>query len=217
MAKEAKMKLVRDLALPFLLSVPPSVPEDMKAPVLCFLHGYMEGPPTEIYEGLTAHGPLRPGNSPVAAGDFVVVAPQLPMRGDLWWKYAEAVGEIVAYVEKNLAGDPDRVYLTGFSFGANGVFDLALRFPHLWAALWPVDPTRVPVSDPGLPVWLFSGEASRPNGQRFAERLRLQAPGEEPGNRIYLDEGLDHVGTATSAYRRADVYRWLVRWRRAGS
>lgn len=208
-----KLKLIRELSLPFLLSLPDAAPDAAaggKTPVLCFLHGYMEGSPTEIFAGLTAHGPLSRMASPLAAGEFIVAAPQLPARGDFWRLHPDAVRDIVRYVHENFAGDPARSYLTGFSYGGNGVFDIALVDPTLWAALWPVDPTRVPVSDPGLPVWLSSGEASRPGKSGFIERLQLKTLETGGVERVYLDEGLDHVGTATSAYRSDDVYRWLL-------
>ena len=52
-----------------------------------------------------------------------------------------------------------------------GVFDLAIRRPGRWAALWAVDPTRVPPDDPGLPVWLSIGAAARPLTPAFASTL----------------------------------------------
>lgn len=108
-------------------------------------------------------------------------------------------------------GDSARSYLTGFSFGGNGVFDLALAQRELWAALWPVDPTRVPPADPGLPVWLSSGEVSRRGERGFVERLGLNQPaGAAPGGCVIVDRGQDHVGTATLAYADERIYDWLL-------
>jgi predicted peptidase len=213
------LALISDLALPFLLSLPrtakPGADQGGQRPVLCFLHGYLEGVPTEIFAGLSAHGPLSPRSSPLAGGEFIVAAPQLPARGDLWRSYADAVCEIVGYVQATCNGDPRRTYLTGFSYGGNGVLDLALFAPSLWAALWPVDPTRVPAADPGLPVWLSSGAAARPSAPGFIERLQLTGAEAGLGDRVYLDEGLDHVGTASSAYGTDRIYRWLLARQRA--
>jgi hypothetical protein len=92
------------------------------------------------------------------------------------------------------------------------VFDLALAQPGMWAALWAVDPTRVPEHDPGLPVWLSSGEISRRRQAGFTAALGLEPAG--TGDRIYTDQGMDHVGTATLAYQDERIYRWLLerRW-----
>ena len=199
-----------------LLSVPQASAAG-PAPVLVFLHGYDEGAPTDIHRALTLHGPLRPGNPAVAADEFIVVAPQLPRRGDLWLRSADAVRDIVRRVQAEHGGDPRRTYLTGFSFGGNGVFDLALAQPGLWAALWSVDPTRVPRRDPGLPVWLSSGAISRRIQAVFNQALRLEPAGPGPlGDRVYTDELMDHAGTAMLAYRDERIYRWLLSRRPPG-
>lgn len=212
-----ELTMVSTLALPFLLSVPGGTDEDATSaptPVLVFLHGYDEGPPTSIYAGVTAHGPLRPGNPPVATREFIVAAPQLPQRGDNWRFHAQSVSDLALYLQEERGGDPGRTYLTGFSYGGNGVFDVALHDPSRWTALWPVEPTRVPESDPGLPVWLSSGEVSRRQAPAFIHRLRLQTPA-QGNDRVYLDEGLDHVGTATAAYGSERIYDWLLSRRSA--
>jgi poly(3-hydroxybutyrate) depolymerase len=201
--------------LPHLVSVPaPRADAPTRWPVLFFLHGHDEGPPTELNAGLTRHGPLRATASPWARERFLVVAPQLPIRGDRWRHHAEAVRDVVREAWELHRGDPTRTYLTGFSFGANGVFDLGLGQPGLWAALWAVDPTRVPERDPGLPCWLSAGQASRPLERHFVERLGLETPpaGATPstmGERVILDEQEDHVSTANLAYENETIYRWL--------
>lgn len=200
-----------DGPLPYLLALPDASDDGEPRPVLCFLHGYDEGPPAEIGRALTKHGPLRPEGAPAVVRDFIVVAPQMPARGDLWRGHADDVEGIVRQVQARHGGDSARTYLTGFSFGGNGVFDLALARPGAWAALWPVDPTRVPARDPGVPVWLSFGEIARHGKRAFVERLGLRAADATPGaDRVYTDRGEDHVGSATSAYREERVYRWLL-------
>ena len=85
---ETGLELIESAPLRYLLSVPPGAAGAGPRPVLCFLHGYDEGAPMEIHRALTLHGPLRPGNPPVVRERFIVVAPQLPLRGDLWHRYA---------------------------------------------------------------------------------------------------------------------------------
>jgi predicted peptidase len=198
--------------LPYLLSRPPLMPLSSGAwPLLCFLHGYDEGAPLPIQQALTRHGPLAAASTPQATAAFIVVAAQLPTRGDVWYRYADAVQTIVQQVRVRHRADPQQMFLTGFSFGGNGVFDLALAQRACWAALWAVDPTRVPPADPGRPVWLSSGQVSRRAAHAFIERLRLEPlHGAEPGDRVYADDGQDHVGTARLAYQDARIYRWLL-------
>src|SRR5262249_32271498 len=119
--------------------------------------------------------------------------------------------EIVRRVQAHHRADPARTFLTGFSFGGNGVFDLALRYRESWAALWPVDPTRGPPEDLGRPVWFSSGEVSRRRARAFMGRLRLEPLHDaEPTDRVYEDRGQDHVGTARLAYQDDRIYRWLL-------
>lgn len=202
------------LPLRGLLSLPYGHDRQERWPLLVFLHGNYEAAPTRLHEGLTRYGPLRSNNNPVATQEFVVLAPQLPRSGDLWRRFGLQLTMMIDDVEHDSRIDPDRVYLTGLGYGANGVFDLALSSTAPWAALWPVDPTREPLADPKVPIWLSSGPASRAAARQFGARLKLQPPGTVPGHRIYADDGLDHVSTAAIAYANARVYRWLLRYSR---
>ncbi len=183
--------------------------------MICFLHGYDEAAPLEIRRALTRYGPLRSVDRSEAAEDFIVVAPQLPVAGDTWYRYADEVRQIVTQVQRAHNGDRLRTYLTGFSFGGNGVFDLALIQPDCWAALWAVDPTRVPNEDPKRPIWLSFGEVARYRKEGFIRALDLKAAETNAeGDRLYLDQGQDHVGSAALAYRDERIYAWLLSKRR---
>jgi poly(3-hydroxybutyrate) depolymerase len=209
-------RVVEAAPLPYVLSVPPL--GDDPAPVLCFLHGYDEAAPLDIRDATKRHGPLRPGNPPLVAETFIVVAPQLPRAGDFWHRHADEVREIVATVQREHGGDAARTYLTGFSYGGNGVFDLALAQSDVWAALWAVDPTRVPRADVGRPVWLSVGGVMRRATDAFVRSMDLvSADGGPVADRVYLDQGADHVGSAALAYADERIYRWLLHRRRATS
>jgi predicted peptidase len=183
-------------------------------PLLCFLHGYDEAAPGPIDEALRRHGPLRSGNPARITEEFIVLAPQLPQAGDLWRQYAAKVRTLVEEAIARYGADAERLYLTGFSYGANGVFDLALLQPRVWAALWPVDPTRAPARDPQVPVWLSFGEIARHHKSRFVAALRLKAAhGDLDADRVFVDRGDDHVGAARRAYSDARIYDWLLQHR----
>jgi predicted peptidase len=198
--------------LRYLLAVPDGEPPKSGWPVLCFLHGYDEAAPLDIHEALTRHGPLWPQADLRARREFIVVAPQLPTGGDLWHRHADDVRGIVDEVQQRYVGDVQRLYLSGFSFGGNGVFDLAIDQSDLWTALWAVDPTRVPRQDIQRPVWLSIGDAARRSTPGFVRSLGLEPlEGDNPhGERWYLDQGADHVGSAQLAYSDARIYAWLL-------
>jgi len=182
-------------------------------PLLCFLHGYGEAAPAPLETALRRHGPLNERNFALVRERFIVLAPQLPLAGDLWRRYSDPLHELVRLIIERHAGDQSRMYLTGFSFGGNGVFDIAALQAH-WSALWPVDPTRVPERDPGRPVWLSVGAAARAQCPEFVHALQLDR--DPQCERVYADDGDDHVGTARRAYADSRIYSWLLRFSMKG-
>jgi hypothetical protein len=81
----------------------------------------------------------------------------------------------------------------------------------MWAALWPVDPTRVPTKPITIPVWLSLGEIFRFQARSFIRTLGLESAETGPAaDRLWFDAGKDHVGTATQAYNNERIYRWLL-------
>ena len=193
------------------------------AALLCFLHGRGEAQPMPPVTAMTMHGPLHPQSaidSPGLALPFVVVAPQLPRSGDLWYEQTERVAALVRETEIRYATDPAHRYLTGFSFGGNGVFDLGRRQAGFWAALWAVDPPRRPEPDLTPPLWLSLGSSARPAAAQTVSVLRSAALADDADDapagatRVHLDQGEDHVGSARRAYADVRIYRWLLTHRR---
>jgi predicted peptidase len=193
------------------------------AALLCFLHGRGEAQPMDPVTAMTMHGPLHAESALDTEGlalPFVVVAPQLPLAGDLWYEQIDRVAALVRRIETRYATDPTRRYLTGFSFGGNGVFDLGHRLPGFWSALWAVDPPRRPEPDLAAPLWLSLGSSARATAAESVKLLHSIALGEDDddappdASRVHLDQGEDHVGTARRAYADVRIYRWLLRHRR---
>ena len=58
------------------------------------------------------------------------------------------------------------------------------------------------------PVWLSLGEISRTQKAAFLHSLRLAKRGE----RVWADDGEDHVGSARLAYADEGIYRWLLQF-----
>ena len=191
-----------------LISVPPGQPPAGGWPVLVFLHGDQEAAPRDLLEALTAHGPMRKESGEEATGRFVVVAPQLRERGrsDVWASQAETVEAIAGAVTRDFGGDSRRVYLTGFSYGGNGVLSIGARRSDVWAALWPVDPTQPPAASIERPMWISGGQRSRANKEAFTP----PPGGPTLPERVHEDAGLDHLGTAVRAYQNRAIYDWLL-------
>jgi len=189
----------------------PAVPRPTPRPLLCFLHGHGEAAPMEIEAALTLHGPLHPQAPRDLLDRFLVLAPQLPVPGDIWHRHADEVLALAEQVGRQHGAASSPRYLCGFSFGGNGVFDLAMRQPEAWSALWSVDPTRPP--DPAMPqpAWLSIGDRVRRREAEFLSNLRSRPAGDGPnGDRVHLDQHQDHVESARLAFADRRVYEWLL-------
>lgn len=128
------------------------------------------------------------------------------------YKYADEVRQIAKDIQERYLGDPDRTYMTGFSFGGRGVLDLAFMQPDFWAALWAVDPVGVPIGNThNRPLWISFGEVSRPLEERYINTFSLvPADGEMRENFVYQDLGQDHLKTANLSYMEKRIYSWLL-------
>ena len=167
----------------------------------------------EIHQAMGRHGPLRAASSYLGREKFIVVAPQLPegKGGDVWSSRAKDVRTILEKVTKEYHADPQRAYLTGFSYGANGVLEIASANPKLWAALWPVDPSRHVTKKVNLPTWLWFGtfqpQANTSNATGLAEVNENAALKTNQGH-TRLE--LDHPATSHFAYTQERPYQWLL-------
>jgi len=74
---------------------------------------------------------------------FVGLVPQCP--GDMGWEsdpMNRVVPALVDEIARGLKVDPDRAFLTGFSYGGSSTWALALASPDRWAAIIPVSGRR---------------------------------------------------------------------------
>jgi len=89
-----------------------------------------------------------------------VVQPYYPPKGG-WEKIPEKLDATVAHLMEHLPVDPERVYLMGFSNGAQGTFQTLARDPKRYAAAitvsGPVDPKSV-VGKIQAPIRAWVGE-----------------------------------------------------------
>jgi predicted peptidase len=194
----------------YLVYLPREYSSRKQWPLLLYLHGSGErgddlqrlrrnGPPALIDNG--RHLPL------------VVVSPQCPK--DMHWDSAQLLA-LLDKLEEKFSIDPARIYVTGYSMGGWGVWNLANAAPERFAAIVPVagsaegaQPERLL----HLPIWAFHGaeDCTVPPGscQNIVEAIRNLG-----GNaRLTLYENQGHnIGNAT--FPRDDLWQWLLEQRR---
>ena len=145
-----------DGGMPYLLHLPDGYEDNPEKlyPTIIFLHGYGERcspdsygttdelhdvenaggtPPRLIRDGYPPHGEVN-GETEY----FIVISPQISTSSGHW--NAEDVVGLLDEVSAEVRIDPDRVYLTGFSFGGTGVWHVlteSANSPNRFAAAAP--------------------------------------------------------------------------------
>ena len=219
--------------------VPRTFTRATKWPVIVALHGGGEYGSDGIRQtaGALANAIRRfPDRVPAIA-----IFPQARADKTPGWQLAGGRAAMAA-LDKTLAefsGDPDRVYLTGYSAGGNGTWYLASRHPERFAALVVICAFAAEfrgttsgvlypsLAMPGdtdvyesvarrvarLPVWVFHGDAD-PTVPVEASRRMVTAL-KSAGADVQYSElpGVTHDAW-TPAYARPEVFEWLFRQRR---
>ena len=203
--------VTKTLSYDYLVLKPRDYDKNQKVPLLIFLHG----------SGSCGHDLSKLNNNPIfqyaqAKSDFpfLVLVPQSPSEKD-WWQL-ESLDAWFDDVMTRFHVDPDRVYLTGVSMGAYGVWDWACHRPQAFAAI-------VPVAGEGnddlagelkhVPVWAFHGSQDTAVSP-VEEKRMVDAVNRAGGSaRLTLYPDLGHGGWSRT-YSNPDLYTWLLRQRR---
>jgi predicted peptidase len=199
-------------------------------PIVLFLHGAGErGTDNDIQLA------VMPGQLVSAAGQSkypcFILAPQCP-KNDVWVNFPQfpevlqapdtpttamrMVIEVMVKLEKELPVDKHRVYLTGYSMGGEGSFDLLIRRPDWFAAAIPI----CSVSDTSkagriskIPIWAFHCDQDNVNDVKYS-RLMINALKSHGGNPKYTEyPGVKHNSWGM-AYKEPALYDWLFLQRR---
>lgn len=176
-------------------------------PIVFFFHG--KGERGDDLLALERHGPPKL----IAAGrtfPFLVVSPLCPENE--YWSEAPGLPEFVASAVKRHRADPARVYLTGMSMGAFGVWSLAQRHPERYAAIMPIcggGEIRWTPKLRGLPAWVFHGAKDTviPPARSIDLVEALRAAGGSPRFTLYPEAGHD---AWTQTYANDEIYTWLL-------
>ena len=199
---------------PYLLYLPAQYDDDKDHlwPVIITLHGSGEcGNVAKMADmALPRFVASRPQKFP-----FIVVAVNTPT---MWYrgKNAAAVLEILDEVAAGHRTDPDRIYLTGYSMGGYGTWELAIARPDLFAAIIPVCGAGIPAAAGNLatlPTWAFHG-ALDPNVPVAGSRLMITGMKAAGAHARYTEyPSLGHE-IWEGVYSSMSVYKWLLEQRR---
>ena len=135
-----------------------------KWPVIVFMHGIGEvnaNAGDTTLNALTKHSLPRIVEGPTWDWPFIVISPQIDGAG--WLSHASQIAAALDHVEQAFGGDPNRIYLTGLSYGGVGTLAVGIALADRIAALMPVTPgggvdnwdQRSKIAS--MPIWLFNG------------------------------------------------------------
>ncbi len=105
---------------------------------------------------------------------------------------------LIHHILQNEQVDPQRIYLFGISMGGFGVWDIAMRYPDLFAAIVPIcggaDPTQA-ILLKNISVWAFHGEKDQIVDSRFTTEIMQELTSlqnEQLDSRYSLIKGVGH-------------------------
>lgn len=192
----------------YLLSLPDGYQQDSlkKFPLVLFLHG--SGERGDDLEKVKVNGIPKL----VEAGKkfpFILVSPQA--RSNEGWESRDLM-RLIQSLQQKYRIDEDRLYLTGLSMGGYGSWDMAIKYPGLFAAVVPVcgggDSSKVWLMR-NTPTWVFHGAKDNvvplKSSQDMVDALRQHNPSVR--FTVYHDAGHD---SWTEAYNTDSVYTWML-------
>jgi predicted peptidase len=180
-------------------------------PLIIFLHG--SGERGNDLNKVKAWGPPSIAEKDPAF-PFMVVSPQAP-DGE-WW-HANLLKGMIDEVLAKYNVDRSRIYLTGLSMGGYGAWDLAINYPHYFAAIAPIcgggNTIRIGQLK-NVPTWAFHGkkDQSVPEHESASMVAALKAAGGDVKYTVLPEAG--HVDAWVYAYGEAGLFDWFLEHRK---
>lgn len=143
----------------YYLYTPANMKPGEKYPIALFMHGCCG----ESYHATlrnTVDPPVRMwhnfGKNTQPVPTYIIS----PATSRGWQQHFKNLKKVMDELVDNHSGDPQRIYVTGFSMGGNGVFQFIQQYPDYFAAAIPMGMSfrgdSVKIKD--LPLWINQGE-----------------------------------------------------------
>ncbi len=153
---------------------------------------------------------------------FVVIFPQKHViyREEEWVAGDDMVMSIIEHIWHEGYIDESRIYLTGFSEGGRGAWEIAARHPDLFAAIAPIaggprhdgNPEAIADNLKDMPIWMFHSPRDNVIPISVAYRMKdllRERDAAEIWLTSYDKEGLGHGGW-DEAYGESDLPGWFL-------
>lgn len=187
---------------------------NQKYPLILFLHGIKKR--GEDISLLNDYGLTWIAESK-SDFPFIVLTPQCPTDSN-WAKEYQSVIALVDEIIMSLPIDTDRLYLTGFSMGGNGTWDLASRSQELFSAIVPIsgwfEPDKA-MQLKDIPVWAFhcvDDDVVRVSGTEDMVKAIINVGGSIRVT-YYSELGHNHK-VMEETFNNQELYTWLLSHKR---
>lgn len=210
--------------LPYRLLYPAGYKKSIKYPLILFLHGSgARGSDNELQ--LTNLPAVFTDSLTRVAYPCFVLVPQCAKK-DAWVNFPDfprslhatdtpstSASLTLALAEELMRTfniDKSRVYITGYSMGGEGTFDLIARKPHMFAAAVPICPvadTATAGHIRNIPVWVFHGESDSVNSVIYS-RMMVNALKRAGGAPRYTE----YTGVGHRCWNKAYTEPGLIQW-----
>jgi predicted peptidase len=215
-----------DFNLPYRFYIPKNMQTGKKYPLILFLHGAGDwGTNNRSQLANFPYHFIDSTNS--AAYPCYFLAPQCTQSAP-WSNFPDypdvrtlpyptkSTAQVLSLIDTLLHSDTvkidkNRIYVTGFSLGGEGAFDIITRAPDLFAAAIPIcgiaDTAKAQLMK-NTPLWIFHGSEDTVNRVTYSRIIvdALTKIGKPPKYTEY--EGRDHAIWST-AYKEPDLLPWL--------
>ena len=144
------------------------------------------------------------------------VAERFPEHDVIGEEMVERLSRFIEAVVDMYHIDPQRIYLTGFSMGGDGVWALGKAHPEQFAALAPVSSwyRTGPQELCGLavmPIWVFQSQADEIVSPRYAQQNVAQVQGCGSSQiKLSLFPSGGHEATSRQVYALDEFYQWFL-------
>ena len=193
---------------------PKHIKRGTKLPVVIYLHGSAKGGTDNIKQTKVAVPASFVRN--MRQRPCILIAPQAP-KGMSW--IAKSGDSVRSFLDDFLkeveVADKQRVYLTGFSLGAYGVWNFIAKRPDLFAAAVPLAGEARLQNAPkmkGVAIWIFHGRRDRYVNVSHARAIskELKKHGIE---HKYTELAEGHLITHI-IFNKPEVHEWLFQQRK---
>ena len=196
----------------YFIYTPGNLELGKKYPIALYLHGCCGDSPNAIPHR-AADPPVRMWHNFTENTQDIptyIISPQTT-RG--WSQHFESLKKVIDFLVEKRQGDPQRIYIVGFSMGGRGLYQFISDYPDYFAAAIPIgmsffDGDFEKVKD--IPIWANQGEVDR-----WAREMPKFVRETRALNGLELDSAWQWVTGVNPKYTSFEGMGHIVQWEAA--